>query len=76
MLLRVSQVSNGSIQWLAPPKNTGDSVTSAREDRAATEEALADDANTSLQSRTPFYRRHFCQFPEKVAEMPDNKIVS
>ena len=51
-------------------------MTSAREDRAATEEALADDANTSLQSRRPFYRRHFCQFPEKVAEMPDNKIVS
>ena len=51
-------------------------MTSAREDNTATEEALADNANTSLQSRTPFHRRRFCQFPEKVAEMPDNKIVS
>ncbi|KAI4571688.1 hypothetical protein MJG53_013794 [Ovis ammon polii x Ovis aries] len=70
--------SDGSIQWLAPPKNTGgpgDSVTSARDDNAATEEALADDANASLQSQMQFHRRRFCQFPEKMGNKRNVNIA-
>ena len=48
----------------------------AREDNAATEEAPTDNVNPSQQNQTPLYRRYFCQLPEKVAEMPDNKIAS